>query len=257
MDLSDVKAVVGDAAHMSLQDAATITTFMRDHNVRDVLELGFQNGVSTSYMASELHNVDAGHITTIDLLKPERVGKEPIESFLDDLGLRSRVTIFYEPSSYNWRLMKMLKEDPEPRFDMCYLDGAHSWAVDGFAFFLVDKLLRPGGWLIMDDLNWSFATSPTLRNADWVLALPEDERVIPQIKRVYEVLVKTHEGYDSFRTEGEWAFARKRPVVPAPVRTVRETVVKREYVGLGGALLTVGGRARRKVARARRARAAR
>ena len=37
--------------------------------------------------------------------------------------------------------MKMLEDDPEPRFDFCYIDGVHNWADDGFAFFLIDRLL--------------------------------------------------------------------------------------------------------------------
>jgi hypothetical protein len=50
------------------------------------------------------------------------------------------VNYYFEPTSYTWRMMKMLEEDEGPRFDLCYLDGAHSWFVDGFAFFLIDRL---------------------------------------------------------------------------------------------------------------------
>jgi hypothetical protein len=63
-------------------------------------------------------------ITTIDLMQA-RSADPDIESLLDRLGLREYVTVFYEPTSYVWCLMKMLEEDPSPEFDLCYIDGAH------------------------------------------------------------------------------------------------------------------------------------
>ena len=50
------------------------------------------------------------------------------------------------------------------KYDFCFIDGAHTWDTDGFAFCLVDRMLRPGGWIIFDDLNWTHAHSPTLAN---------------------------------------------------------------------------------------------
>ena len=120
----------------------------------------------------------------------------------------------------------MLEESPEPRFDLCYLDGAHSWFVDGFAFFLVDRLLRPGGLLVLDDLDWTYASSPTLRSTELVKAMPGDERTEPHVRKVYELLVKPHPSYETFRTQDGWAFARKRrDSAQSATRVVTETVV--------------------------------
>lgn len=44
--------------------------------------------------------------------------------------------------SYNWNLMRLLRDAPELRFDYVYLDGAHTWETDGLAFFLCDMLLK-------------------------------------------------------------------------------------------------------------------
>ena len=52
---------------MSEVKARTITSLIRDHNARDVLELGFRFGVSTTYIAGALQDMGGGHITTIDL----------------------------------------------------------------------------------------------------------------------------------------------------------------------------------------------
>jgi hypothetical protein len=30
-----------------------------------------------------------------------------------------------------------------------------NWDTDGPSLFLVDRLLRPGGWIVFDDIEWS------------------------------------------------------------------------------------------------------
>lgn len=234
MQLEEVHAVVGRTPHMGLDQAARIARHIREFKVRDVLELGFCHGVSTCYMAAALHAVsEGGHIVTIDL-EVQRELNPSIETLLERLDLGHLVDVYYEPTSYTWRLMRMLEETDEPRFDLCYLDGAHSWFVDGLAFFLVDRLLRPGGWLILDDLNWTYAKSPSVSDAEWVLRMPEEERNTAQIGRVYELLVKRHPGYGDFRVDGSWGYARKFPSEEQRVRrVVSEKVVEREYYGLG------------------------
>ena len=105
--------------------------------------------------------------------------------------------------------MKLLEQNSEPCFDFCYLDGAHSWFVDGFAFFLVDRLLKRNGWIIFDDINWSYEKSPSLKNTDWVKSMPEDERKTSQVLKVFELLVKTHPCYGNFDIKEDWGFAQK------------------------------------------------
>ena len=56
--------------------------------------------------------------------------------------------------SYNWPLMQMIVADKEPQFDYVFLDGAHTFAIDGLSFFLCDRLLKPGGYLDFDDYTW-------------------------------------------------------------------------------------------------------
>ena len=209
MTNQEIKAIVGDTPHMSLDEADKITRFIADHNVESILELGFRYGVSTCYMAAALARLGRGSIVTIDLLSA-RAAQPNIEGLLTQVGERDRVTVFYEPTSYTWRLMKFLEQSPIPSFDFCYLDGAHSWFVDGLAFALVDRLLRPGGWIIFDDVDWTYATSPALSTTDWVKNMPSDERDTPQVKKVFDLLVKTHPDYSNFRIEEGWAYAQKK-----------------------------------------------
>jgi hypothetical protein len=43
------------------------------------------------------------------------------------------------------------------------LDGAHTWPHDALAFLLVERLLNRGGFVHLDDCDWSLSTSPTMR----------------------------------------------------------------------------------------------
>ncbi len=62
--------------------------------------------------------------------------------------------------SYNWSLLQLLKEqDGVPFFDYCFLDGAHTFAVDALTFFMCDRLTRVGGYLDFDDYSWSLRGS--------------------------------------------------------------------------------------------------
>jgi hypothetical protein len=110
--------------------------------------------------------------------------------------------------------MKLIREGyTEQRdleqFDFCFIDGAHTWDVDGFSFLLVDRLLRPGGWILFDDVFWTYDTSPTLHDTDFVRSLPEDEPATPQIGLVLDLLVRPSQSYDVVRIDDGWAWVQK------------------------------------------------
>lgn len=193
---------------MTLGQANVISKFILDESTFDVLELGFRHGVSTCYIAAALETVGKGHITTVDR-EIARTHSPQIEELLARAGLSHRCTVHYEPTSYTWTLMRYIQDNTDPIFDLAYIDGAHSWFVDGFAFFLVDRLLRDGGWIIFDDMNWSFAKSKSLQNSRLLETMPDDERTTPQVRLIFDLLVKRHPGYGNFREHGSWGFAQK------------------------------------------------
>ncbi|MFL5916782.1 MAG: class I SAM-dependent methyltransferase [Gaiellaceae bacterium] len=178
---------------------------------QEVLELGFAHGTSTAYLAAALEEKGSGHLTTID--RPKALERHPnVEEVLEELGLRPWVTPVVA-SSYNWTLMRLLEQntpdaDTQPYVDLCFIDGAHRWDADGFAFLLVDRLLRPGGWIVFDDISWTFATSPSLRESLEVAAMPEEERIEQQVRKVVDLLVRTTPGYQ-VRLLGNLALAFK------------------------------------------------
>ncbi|PSO55187.1 MAG: hypothetical protein BRC40_07295 [Cyanobacteria bacterium QH_8_48_120] len=208
MKIDEIKTKVEGIPYMDRTQAETITNIILENNFNNILELGFAHGVSTCYMAGALDELGSGKITTIDLEKANRL-KPNIEQLLNTLGLAKFATVLYEPSSYNWRLMKMLAQYPSPKFDFCYIDGGHNWSDTGFAFFLVDRLLKSNGIIVFDDLDWTYDSSPSLKNTEKVKRMPQDEKSTPQVRKVYELLVKPHPCYDEFIERGGWGYARK------------------------------------------------
>jgi len=203
MNLTKVKQIVGDLPYMSLNKAQTIANFIHENNISSILELGFYHGVSTCYMAAILEEIEQGSIVTIDL-HSARQRQPNIEQLLEKCGSQDIVDYYYEPVSYNWRLMKLI-ESKDKTFDFCYLDGGHDWYNTGLAFFLVDKLLQPGGWIIFDDLDWTMEHI----EAKWAIRKPLEERVTPQVRKVWELLVKPHPNYSNFFEQGGWGYAQK------------------------------------------------
>ena len=94
-----------------------------------------------------------------------------------------------EFSSYTWWLKEQVQArsdragNVEPLYDFVYLDGAKNWTIDGLAVVLIEKLLRPGGWLLMDDLPWTYAQDPGREATDGIvhreLSEPERSRAAP------------------------------------------------------------------------------
>lgn len=211
MSIYEVKKYLGNTFGMSIEQAEIMDDFLKKHKLTNILELGFAHGVSSCYFASIIEDMGEGHLTTIDL-NIAKTRNPNIETLSTDLDLKKNMTIFYENKSYTWRLMKMIEENEEPIFDFCYVDGAHDWYNDGFAFLLVDKLLKPGGWIFFDDMHWTYDKSPSLKDSDFVKAMTEEERTTPQISKVYYLLVKKHPDYQNFglMCNGNWGIAQKR-----------------------------------------------
>ena len=191
--------------------------FITRHDAREILEIGFYHGKSSAYFAAVLEDIGHGHLVTID--RENARNREPnIQEVLSSLDLEHRVTPVYAERSYTWELAKMIQASPRPQFDLCYFDGGHTWDATGFGFLLVDLLLRPGGWIIFDDLEWTVETaiqSATKAPKHW-LACSADEQATPAVKLVFDILVP-HLGYTDLRTvnEGRWGVARK-PQVEGP-----------------------------------------
>ncbi len=100
--------------------------------------------------------------------------------------------------SYNWPLGKLLGETKgQPLFDYCFLDGAHTFAVDALTFFLCDRLLQVGGHIDFDDYNWRILSSsldpkfvPEIR-----LQYTEEQIRARQVEMIVNTIVRTDPRY--------------------------------------------------------------
>lgn len=210
-NIERVKSTFGDLKHMQHPPAMLMRDFIIKQAARDILEIGFCHGKSSAYLGAILEDLGRGHLVTID--RRAALQRVPnIEHVLSTLDLTHRVTPIFAQRSYTWELGKMIRSVPRPQFDLCYFDGGHTWDATGFGFVLVDMLLRPGGWIVFDDLEWTIDAS--LRNhvktpRSYRTRSP-DERATPGVKLVFELLVP-HLGYTDFRivNDGRWGIARK------------------------------------------------
>ena len=215
--------------HMPVERGKLVYEFVRQQRPLRVLELGFAHGVSSGYMAAALEeNGDGGHVTTIDcVVAKER--KPDIVSLLKSMGLSDFVTPVLAARSYTWELMKLIEAQTkdgvtEPLFDFVFIDGGHTWDSDGFSFLLADRLLKPGGWVLFDDVIWTPAASA---GEAWVDAMPAEERDVAHVEKIFNLLVVPHPDYDSFEFDGIWAWGRKKP--DASAATARPDVVADIY----------------------------
>jgi predicted O-methyltransferase YrrM len=138
----------------------TTPMLVRWVGARCVAEVGVYQGATSTLLAEAVGTSGELHLFDFE----DRV--EEVRCALQAAGHRNVVA---HPNSrramdsYNWSLMKLLRDQPEPLFDYVFLDGAHTWPIDALAFCLLDRLLKPGGLIDFDDYDWTLARSPTMR----------------------------------------------------------------------------------------------
>jgi predicted O-methyltransferase YrrM len=210
MNFQDARNIVGDTPYLSAVEGRELYDHIVKTRPENCLELGHAHGVSTIYMAAALEETGQGCLDTVDL--HSSIEREPnLETLLASAKLAHIVNIHREKNSYNWflnmKIQSQTKNDRcEPCYDFCFFDGAKNWTIDGFAFFLVDKLLRAGGWLLFDDLKWSYGKVTGRTSSDGVTlrSLSEQEIREPHIELIFRSLVMQHPGYSNFRIQDDW-----------------------------------------------------
>jgi predicted O-methyltransferase YrrM len=245
-----VAAAVAGVPFMSPEQGRVIHDHVTSTGARDVLELGTAHGVGAAYLAS-----GGAHVTTVDFAgaaydpSPEQV--------LARAGVADRVAIVREFSSYTWWLKEQVAArsdahgNVEPCFDFVYLDGAKNWTIDGLAVILIEKLLRPGGWLLMDDLGWTYAQDPRREATDGIVhrELSAPERTEPHLRAVFDLIVAQHPSFTELKVQDEWwGWARKAPGEPR--RYTLETSRPLSALAAGAARKAIR-RARRRLASSR------
>ena len=216
MKLSEVRTLVRGVPYLGEDEGEELYRFIQDTKPERCLELGHAHGVSSLYIAAALDENGRGHLDTADL--ETSFDRDPnLERLLAEAGLARRVSIHREKNSYNWFLKKQIAARSaaaicEPCYDFCFIDGAKNWTIDGFAFFLVEKLLNHGGWLLFDDLNWTLGKHKGRTQSDGITvrSLSEEEIHEPHIANIFEFLVTQHPEFSNYLVQDRWwAWAQK------------------------------------------------
>lgn len=204
MRIEDVKAVVGDLRWMSLEQARTIRDHVSKFDLRRILEIGFMHGVSTCYLAA-IANETVGRVTSCDL--PTSADLHPTaEQLLERCGLRNLVELHRDSEGAEWRMMKFIQNRAE--FDFIYIDAAHTLQSAGFEFFLAEKLLRVGGWILFDDLDY-ILEEQSHAHQPWAQRMTKEQRQTAQVRMVWEFLAKPHPHFSNFIEQDSWGWCRK------------------------------------------------
>ncbi|MEE2946055.1 MAG: class I SAM-dependent methyltransferase [Pseudomonadota bacterium] len=193
--LDKVDELFGDIPYMTRPRANLVKDLITQHQLRDIIEIGFFHGKSSAYIAAILEDQGAGHLTTFDLVRARE--KTPnIEDLLKGLDLSHRVTPFFAKRSYTWELQRLINSENRPQFDFCFFDGGHTWDNTGFGVLLIDMLLRPGGFILLDDMDWTIDGSKYYQqNPKKMKPYDADERAVPAVRRVWDSILP-HLGYE-------------------------------------------------------------
>ena len=190
---------------------------IREHRPEKVLELGTARAGSAVFIAAALEENGTGTLTSVESLRWKRTDPSPQE-VLDAAGLQDRVTLDASFSTYTWFLKREvernLNSDGSVRsvYDLIFLDGAKNWSIDGLAVVLMERLLKPGGWLLLDDLGWSYERNikSTRHYSVELDTLSEEERTEPHLRAIFDLLIRTNPVFDHFVVQDDWwGWARK------------------------------------------------
>ena len=219
MEFAKIASIVDTVPFISKKNARVLYEFILRERPQKILELGIAHGTATCYMAAALQEIGDGKITCVDLIEAKEMFQPAAEEQLKNTGLLGFVEIVRMQSGYTWFLHDEIKRnttDGQCReiYDLCIIDGPKNWTIDGAAFFFVDKLLKKNGWIIFDDYNWTYALAETRREAtDGIThrSLSTEEKEMPHIKEIFELLVTQHPNYSNFvlMQDSEWALAQK------------------------------------------------
>lgn len=223
MILEDALSMTKGIPFINENKRTELYRFVLEHKPNKILELGFAHGVSACIMAAGLDELSTdGIIDTIDIL-PAKAWQDKvmsIEKLSSQMGLDKYIRIYREEKSYTWWLKKEIKKSKKEEnwvpYDFIFIDGSHNWTIDSSAFFLCEKLLRTEGWMLFDDLRYTYSSMIEFDGRTETAGIShydmsDDEIREPAVGLIFELLVKDHERFGEIRysQNNDWGWARK------------------------------------------------
>lgn len=211
---------------MAPHQGRRVWNHFREHRPQVALDIGTCYGTSAAYMAGACKANGFGRVVTVDSGQLDDTVE--IVKWCRALWDRCGVTDYIEmvrisDSNYAWWLMEQVAARStagscEPMYDFAYLDGAKLLTLDTTAVVFIEHLLRPGGWLLMDDLDWSADLHPEMvpivlyPETQTSYKFSEAERSAAHLRAVFDLVVKQHPSFTRFiEQDGQWGWAQKLP----------------------------------------------
>jgi predicted O-methyltransferase YrrM len=226
MRFKEVWAKVGPLPYTNEERCRRLYDLIFDNDLTRILELGIAHGKTLAVAAAAVEAQErAGLVVGIDLEIGARWFSPSAETTIANLGLlRTKPIIQREKVSYQWSLIQEIKRFTDndllvPIYDLIFLDGAHNVYHDVGAFFMAEMLLRPGGYLIIDDIPWVPAqgmTAPIIWGED-IREWSVEEQKTPHMRLIWEYLAKAHPNLIEFdNSDPWWGVCRKGSPINQP-----------------------------------------
>jgi len=149
--LEDIYRTMNPRVFMSaipITSSRRLYEMVRELKPERTLEVGFANGISTLAIAYGLEHNGRGRHYANDPFQHEHYRDAGLKN-LARAGLSERVTHLERPDYLE--LPKLLEQGLV--FDLIFIDGCHFLDYTMVDFFYADRLLVPGGCLLIDDVH--------------------------------------------------------------------------------------------------------
>lgn len=168
-----------------------------------ILEVSCCYGKATAYLATaaRLHN---GRVRSVDQYRLWWRGRTAAD-LVNQVGASGWCDITFEQDA-RWYLLELLTANPGEWIDLAFVDASHSVEVDAFIALAAWTHLRPGGVLVLDDLDW---TAKQHAQPDWPFSRPSH----PHVRTIYDyirALPDVDEAIEWGRAQVEWSWGLLR-----------------------------------------------
>lgn len=135
-----------------------------------IAEVGVDRGATTRAVAELLTKGDVFDLydrETCRLAHDLDALKAMTESEINFYGNTPRLFDSYAWTIGRQMLARVRSGEPTEIWDCVYLDGAHTFPIDAPTACCLKEMIKPGGYLVFDDMNWTLGGSPTCNNPEY------------------------------------------------------------------------------------------
>ncbi|AFY71877.1 O-methyltransferase family 3 [Thalassoporum mexicanum PCC 7367] len=136
-------------SHVSQTEGEFLQGIINDIKPQNTLEVGLAYGVSAMFICDALADIPNAHHITIDPAQTRSFQGIGLSN-LERAGHKDRIEFHELPS----HIALPQLEAKGVKVDFAFIDGWHTFDHTLIDFFLVDRLLKVGGILAIDDANW-------------------------------------------------------------------------------------------------------